>query len=37
MKKVVRFIAQCIDTDSGELIEESIMKEEVLSNTNCNN
>ena len=31
MKKVVRFIAQCIDTDSGELIEESIMKEEVLS------
>ena len=31
MKKVVRFIAQCIDADSGELIEESIMNEEVLS------
>jgi len=31
MKKVVRFIAQCIDTDSGDIMEESIMNEEVLS------
>jgi len=31
MKKIVRFIAQCIDADSGELIEESILNEEVLS------
>ena len=30
MKKVVRFIAQCIDTDSGDIMEESIMNEEVL-------
>ena len=32
MKKVVRFIAQYIDADSGDLIEESILNEEVLSN-----
>jgi len=31
MKKVVRFIAQCIDVDSGALIEETILNEEVLS------
>ncbi|MDC0864799.1 hypothetical protein OAP56_02500 [Rickettsiaceae bacterium] len=31
MKKVVRFIAQYIDSDSGDLIEESIIKEEFLS------
>ncbi len=31
MKKVVRFVAQCIDADSGDLIEELILKEEVLS------
>ena len=31
MKKIVRFIAQCIDVDSGDLIEESILYEEVLS------
>lgn len=31
MKKVVRFIAQCIDADSGDIIEESIMNEEALS------
>mgnify|MGYP003390067349 CR=1 FL=1 len=31
MKKVVRFIAQCIDSDSGDIIEEAIMNEESLS------
>jgi phage pi2 protein 07 len=31
MKKIVRFIAQYIDADSGGLIEESIIKEEALS------
>ena len=31
MKKVVRFIAQYIDADSGDLIEEAVIKEEVLS------
>ena len=31
MKKVVRFIAQCIDVESGDLIEEYIMNEEILN------
>jgi hypothetical protein len=31
MQKVVRFVAQYIDADSGDLIEESIIKEEALS------
>jgi hypothetical protein len=31
MQKVVRFVAQYIDVDSGDLIEEAIMKEEVMS------
>ena len=31
MKKVVRFIAQYIDARSGDVIEESVIKEEVLS------
>jgi hypothetical protein len=31
MKKVVRFVAQYIDAESGDLIEESIIKEETLS------
>jgi hypothetical protein len=31
MKTVVKFVAQYIDADSGDLIEESIIKEEVIS------
>jgi hypothetical protein len=31
MRKVVRYIAQCIDADSGDVMEESIMNEETLS------
>ena len=31
MKKVVRFIAQYVDADSGDLIEEAVIKEDVLS------
>ena len=31
MKKVVRFIAQYVDADSGDLIEEAVIKEEALS------
>lgn len=31
MKKIIRFVAQYIDFDSGNLIEESIIKEEALS------
>lgn len=34
MQKVVRFVAQYIDADSGDLIEESIIKEEALSKAN---
>ena len=30
MKKVVRFIAQYVDADSGDLIEEAVIKEDVL-------
>jgi len=30
MKKVVRFIAQYVDADSGHLIEEAVIKEDVL-------
>ena len=30
MKKVVRFIAQYVDDDSGDLIEEAVIKEDVL-------
>ena len=31
MKKVIRFVAQCINSENGDLIEESILKEEVLT------
>ena len=34
MKKIVRFIAQCIDANSGDWIEESILNEEVLDKAN---
>ena len=31
MKKVIRFVAQCINAENGDLIEESILKEETLT------
>ena len=31
MKKVIRFVAQCINADNGDVIEESILKEEALT------
>ena len=31
MKRMVRYIAQCIDVNSGDLIEESIVNEEILT------
>jgi len=31
MKKIIRFVAQCINAESGDLIEESILREEVLT------
>jgi len=31
MKKIIRFVAQCIDAKSGDLTEESIVNEEVLT------
>jgi hypothetical protein len=31
MKKIIRFVAQCINAESGDLIEESVLKEEVLA------
>ena len=30
MTKVIRFLAQCIDQNTGDVLEESIMNEEVL-------
>ena len=30
MKKVVRFIAQCIDTDSGDIMEEGSVIESII-------
>ena len=31
MERIIRYIAQCIDANSGDLIEESILNEEVLT------
>tara|TARA_B110000503_G_scaffold120799_1_gene183781 strand:- start:24 stop:1355 length:1332 start_codon:yes stop_codon:yes gene_type:complete len=31
MKKVIRFVAQCVNAENGDLIEESILKEESLT------
>lgn len=31
MKKVIRFVAQCMNADNGDLIEECILKEETLT------
>ena len=31
MKKVIRFVAQCVNADNGDLIEESVLKEEALT------
>ena len=30
MTKVIRFLVQCIDQNTGDVLEESIMNEEVL-------
>ena len=30
MQKIIQFVARCVDASSGELIEESIMREELV-------